>query len=164
MIFLLTYYIMTVLTFTSKEQLIIDAYETAATASDVTSSDVGLQTAYVAFIKMLNAKVSLHRGFVYLNRFLNHVTTDLTTEFFTEMNENLEAYIGYITSGDYANARESHNWIISQLDDAGLFLSLERTKDFDASLFSVAENTDGTTVQTFISQIDDTGEPVFVAP
>lgn len=155
---------MTALSFTAKEQIIVDAYEAAASVSGVTSADSDLQAAYVAYIKMLNAKVSLHRGFIYLNRFLNFATTDLTTDFFEEFNTKLDAYITFVASGDFAAARTSHNWIISQLDNSELFLALMRENDFDASLFTIAENTDAAAIQNLTNEIDNTGAPVFVPP
>ncbi len=154
---------MSEISFTTKEQIIVDAFEAAASVADVTSADATLQNTYVAYIKMLNAKIGLHKGFIYLNRFLNHTLTGLTTELFTEFNGKLAEYIGYVTTGDFTTARASHNYIIEKLDSA-MFLTIPRGKDFNATDFTVAENTDGTAAQQYSYDIDNTGQSVFVPP
>lgn len=154
---------MSALEFTTKEKAIVAAFEAAASVADVTSADVTLQTTYVAFIKMMNAKVGLHKGFIYMNRFLSHALSEVTTEMIAELNQNLETYIGYVTAGDFETSRESHNYIVGKLDSA-MFLTIPRLRNFNAGDFTVAENTDGEVAQAFAAEIDNTGEPVFVPP
>lgn len=152
------------LSFSTKDQEKIDAYKVAASAEGVTSADADLQSTYVAFIKMLNAKVALHKGFIYLNRFVNYETESWTTEIVLEFNEKLEQYITYVSTGDYETAREAHNYIIAKLDNTDFFLQISRVSGFTPSDFTGTQNTDGEIVNAMNASIDNTGEPVFGQP
>ena len=155
---------MTALIFLTKEQEKISAYSNAASVEGVTSADNALQTTYVAFIKMLNAKVSLHRGFIYLNRFMNYDLQSWTEEIFSEFNGKLEEYITHVAQQDYESARESHNYIIAKLDDSDFFLQISRASGFTPSDFTSGENTDGNIISMMTTSIDNTGEPIFGQP
>jgi len=149
--------------FTTNETAIVAAFKNAADVADVTSADETLQTTYVAFIKMMHAKYGLHRGFIYLNRFLSYDLSEVTTVMIGELNMKLEEYINHVTAGDFASARDSHNNIVGKLDSS-MFLIIPRLRDFNANDFTVAENTDSVVAQDISAEIDNTGEPIFVPP
>ena len=151
------------MTYTSEELIVIKAYETAFKAA-TSSADVALQSAYVAYIKMLNAKLNLHRGFIYLNRFLSYETTLLTAEFFTEFKGLLDEYFNYVNMGNMDTARVSRNKILAYLDNPKFFLPMLRDKYFDAAAFTVSENTDTKIIAMSDAEIDNSGRPTLIDP
>ena len=151
------------MTYTSEELNIIQVYETAYKAA-TSSADVALQSAYVAYIKMLNAKFTLHRGFIYLNRFLSFETALLTAEFFTEFKGLLDEYFNYVSLAQMDTAKVSRNKILAYLDNPKFFLLMVRDKNFDAAAFTVSENTDPTIIALSASEIDNSGRPTLIDP
>ena len=149
--------------FTSEELAVISSYETAYKAA-ANSADLALQSAYVDYIKMLNAKFSLHRGFIFLNRFLSYETEELTIDFFAEFQNLLNEYFNFVSLSQLDAAKIPRNRILVILDNQKFFLPMLRDKYFDATAFSVSENTDPVIIALNIPEIDNSGRPTLIDP
>jgi hypothetical protein len=120
--------------------------------------------AYPAFLKAVKHQVpKLHRGFVYLNKFL--AADNLLASGLEDIGTHLETYINKEASDE--ERRTAHNSLVTYLEDPKYFVQdCSRQSGFDTIAYTVTENDDDTRfdIVNNADEIDDTGVSILTVP